>query len=85
MLTGKLGEGHDQRDEPAAASPTAADRRLTRNPARALRAAGALLVAGLVLMLAGHAESIHVAGALLMIGFVAAAFWALVPLDPVHG
>jgi hypothetical protein len=36
-------------------------------------------------MLAGQAESIHVAGAVLMIGFVAAAFWALVPLDPAHG
>jgi cytochrome d ubiquinol oxidase subunit II len=84
MLTGRLGEGHDDRDEPAAASASAADRRLTRNPARALRAAGALFVAGLVLMLAGQAESIHVAGSLLMIGFVAAAFWALVPLDPAH-
>jgi cytochrome d ubiquinol oxidase subunit II len=83
MLTGKLGEGHDDGDQPAAASAAATDRRLRRNPARALRAAGALFVAGLVLMLVGDAESIHVAGALLMIGFVAAAFWALLPLDPV--
>jgi cytochrome d ubiquinol oxidase subunit II len=82
MLTGKLGEGHDDGDQAEASPASAADRRLTRNPARALRAAGALFVAGLVLMLVGHAESIHVAGSLLMIGFVAAAFWALVPLDP---
>jgi cytochrome d ubiquinol oxidase subunit II len=83
MLTGRLGEQHGNGDEADTAAPAPlADRALTRRPARALRAAAALLVAGLVLMLAGDAESIRVAGSLLMIGFVAAAFWALVPLDP---
>jgi hypothetical protein len=85
MLTGKLGEGHGNGDQPEAAPASAANRQLRRGPARGLRLAGALFVAGLVLMLAGQAESIHVAGSLLMIGAVASAFWALVPLEPAHG
>jgi cytochrome d ubiquinol oxidase subunit II len=84
MLSGKLGEHHGNGDAADTALAPLADRQLMRRPARALRTAAALLVAGVVLMLAGDAEAIRVAGSLLMIGFVAAAFWALLPLDPAH-
>jgi cytochrome bd ubiquinol oxidase subunit II len=74
-LHGQLSHGETQAEARATARPV-----IAANPARLVRVAGALLLAGFGFTNVADAEWAHLVGAACFIGFVVTAFWVAVPL-----
>jgi cytochrome d ubiquinol oxidase subunit II len=81
VLGGRLGEGPPAGDAPAGGSLRLGAGAATPHARLLVRAAGALLVAGIGLVNVADAEWAHVVGALCYLGFIAVGFRVAVPLE----
>jgi cytochrome d ubiquinol oxidase subunit II len=79
LTLGRFASGESAEDPPPHPRPDAAT---PRWPARLVRIAGALLIAGFGFTNVADAEWAHVVGALCLIGFVVVGFRVALPLGP---
>ncbi len=79
LTLGRFASGESAEDPPPHPRPDAAT---PRRPARLVRIAGALLIAGFGFTNVADAEWAHVVGALCLIGFVVVGFRVALPLGP---